>query len=89
MGGFGDFPLTLSVIPRAMDPPWNYDEEGRPKSADLAHKLADQKDYIAAVRYHENGSHGNSPCLSETLEDSKRQHLITAMRLYASGKAGW
>jgi aminoglycoside phosphotransferase (APT) family kinase protein len=32
---FGDFPLTLSTVPSAMDAPWNYDEEGSPKSTDL------------------------------------------------------
>ncbi|KAF8850550.1 hypothetical protein BDZ45DRAFT_769962 [Acephala macrosclerotiorum] len=45
---FGDFPLTLSTVPPAMDAPWNYDKEGSPKSTDLIRKFADQKDYIAA-----------------------------------------
>jgi hypothetical protein len=33
-----------------MDAPWNYDEEGSPKSTDLIRNFADQQDYIAAVR---------------------------------------
>lgn len=86
---FGDFPLTLSTVPPTVDAPWNYDEEGSPKSADLVQKLTDQKDYVAAVRQEENRSEGNSYFLSNALEDSGRQQLVTAMRLYQSGKVGW
>jgi hypothetical protein len=86
---FGDFPLNLSTIPPAMDAPWNYDEEGSPRSIDLVRKCADQKDYIAAVRQEENRSDGNNHFLSEALRDSGRQQLITAMRLYQNGKVGW
>ena len=86
---FGDFPLNLSTIPPAMDAPWNYDEEGSPRSTDLVRKFADQKDYIAAVRQEENISDGNNHCLSEALRDSRRQQLATAMRLYQNGKVGW
>jgi len=86
---FGDFPLTLSTVPPAMDAPWNYDEEGSPKSTDLIRKFVDQKDYIAAVRQEENRSDGNSRCLSEALGDWRRRQLATAMRLYQNGKVGW
>lgn len=86
---FGDFPLTLSIVPRAMDAPWNYDEEGSPKSTDLIRKFADQEDYIAAVRREENRSDENSRCLSAALGDWRRRQLVTAMRLYQNGKVGW
>jgi len=86
---FGDFPLTLSTVPPAMDAPWNYDEEGSPKSPDLIRRFADQIDYVAAVRQEEDRSDGNSCCLSEALGDSRRQQLATAMRLYQNGKVGW
>ncbi|KAF7510072.1 hypothetical protein GJ744_007176 [Endocarpon pusillum] len=71
-----------------MDAPWTYDDQGRPNDADMAQKLSDQKDYITAVRYHENEGDGNNHSLSETLEDPKRQSLVAAMSLYESGKPG-
>lgn len=86
---FGDFPLTLSIVPPAMDAPWNYDDEGNPKSPELAQQFADQKDYVAAVRQEEQRSGGHQYCLSEALGDSRRQQLATTMRLYQNGKAGW
>ncbi|KAL7928818.1 hypothetical protein V8C35DRAFT_325628 [Trichoderma chlorosporum] len=36
---FGEFPLTLSTAPPAMDVSWNYNEDGSPKDADLAHEF--------------------------------------------------
>lgn len=86
---FGDFPLTLSVVPPAMDAQWNYDESGRPKDTELVQQFADQDDYIVAVRQEEASIGLKDHHLSEALEDSKRQRLMTAMRLYADGKAGW
>lgn len=86
---FGDFPLSFSTVPPAMDVPWDYNEDGSPKSAELARKFADQRDYVAAVKEEENKSGGNDHCLSEALEDSRRQQLATAMRLFQNGKVGW
>lgn len=83
---FGDFPLTLSTVPPAMDAPWNYNEDGSPKAADLAQQSADQEDYVAAV-VREEGERAHR--LSETLRDSKRQQLATGMRLFENGKVGW
>lgn len=85
---FGDFPLTLSIIPPAIDAPWNYNEDGSPKSADLVEQFADQKWYIEAVKLEENRNRGNTHYLSEALENPKRQQLATAMRLYQDGKIG-
>ena len=85
---FADFPLTLSTTPPAMDAPWNYDEEGSPKSPDLIRKFADQKDYVAAVRK-ENISDGDSRFLAEALGNPRRRQMATAMRLYQNGKVGW
>jgi len=65
------------------------DEEGNPKNAELIQKFADQQDYIKFVREEERRNEGNSYHLSKALGDSQRQQLITAMRLYQSGKAGW
>lgn len=86
---FGDFPLSFSTVPPVMDAPWVYNEDGSPKSADMAQKFADQRDYVAAVKEEENRSRGRGHCLSEALEDSKRQQLAIAMRLFQNGKAGF
>ncbi|CZT13631.1 uncharacterized protein RCO7_10853 [Rhynchosporium graminicola] len=86
---FADFPLTLSAVPRAMDAPWNYDEDGTPKNASTLRQFADRRDYVAFVRQAEEDSGGNGHTLSEVLENPEKQQLITAMRLYQEGKAGW
>ncbi|KAM5356861.1 hypothetical protein ACJ41O_003507 [Fusarium nematophilum] len=85
---FGDFPLSFSAVPPAMDAPWNYNEDGSPKSAELAEKFADQRAYVAAVKEEENRIRRNGHYLSEALEDSTRQQLATAMRLFENGKVG-
>ena len=86
----GDLPLTLSIIPPAMDAPWNYDEAGNPKDPSLAKMFANQEDYIANIRNAED-TRGitESPRLLDFLQDSCKQRLMTAMRLYQSGKAGF
>lgn len=86
---FGNFPLTLSVVPPAMDAPWNYDKSGNPKDAELVQRFADQDDYIVAVRQEEARLGLKNCYLSEALADTKRQRLTTAMRRYTNGKAGW
>ena len=86
---FGNFPLTLSVVPPAMDVPWDYDESEHPKDPELAQRFAEQDDYIAAVRREEAKMALRGRYLSEALADTKRQRLMTAMRLFTNGKAGW
>lgn len=86
----GEFPLTLSMIPPAMDVPWNYDENGLPKSAEGRQRVRDRGEYIAIVS-EEEGRRGlvTGYRLSLALRDSGRQHLVSAMRLYQNGKPGW
>lgn len=83
---FGDFPLNLMVVPPAMDAPWNHDEDGTPKDAELLQRLKDQDEYAAAVALEEEKICIEGPRLSRVLRDTKRQHLAAAMRLYADGK---
>ncbi|KAF4417969.1 protein kinase-like (PK-like) protein [Fusarium austroafricanum] len=85
---FGDFPLSISTVPPAMDVPWGYNEDGSPISVEVAQKFADQKDYVAAVKEEENRI-GQSHRLSEALQNTERQQLATAMRLFRDGKVGW
>ncbi|CAD6446872.1 50f95ff2-3d3f-49b6-ad12-429a0b3eace0 [Sclerotinia trifoliorum] len=86
---FGDFPLCLSVTPPAMDAPFNYDENGLPKDPALIQKFTDQAEYVAAVKVAESqNNHDHEYSLSEALNDSKRQQIATAMRLYGNGKVG-
>lgn len=86
----GDLPLTLSTIPPPMDAPWNYNDFGDPKDPDLIQKYVDQKHYVA---YMENAEKAvgriGAPSLANALRDSRSQHLMTAMRLYQNGKAGF
>lgn len=80
--------MTLSIVPPAIDAPWNYNRDGSPKSADLIEQFADQKGYVEAVKQEENSNRENIHYLSEALEDSRRQQLATAMRMYKNGKVG-
>jgi Phosphotransferase enzyme family len=87
----GDYPLTLSTVPPAMDAPSNYNEMGKPTDPILAKKFASQKDYIANIKDAEDArSITELPRLLNLLQDSCKQRLITAMmRLYPSGKVGF
>ena len=85
----GDFPLTLSTVPPPMDAPWNYDEVGNPKDPVLAQKFAKQKDYIACIKEAKDAGSVTGSRLLNALQDSHKQHLMTAMRLYRSGKVGF
>lgn len=85
-----EFPLSISVVPPAMDVPWKYDETGCPKDQEDRQKFADRASYVAIVRQKEEErglTEGYS--LSAALEDSQRQFVTSAMRLYQSGKPGW
>ena len=80
--------MTFSIVPAAIDAPWNYDEEGNPKSPELAQHFVDQKEYVAAVKREESRMGEDDHFLSGRLEDSRRQQLATAMRLCEYGKIG-
>jgi len=83
-----EFPLTPSVVLPDMDR--NYDETGRPKDAKHQQRFVDREDYIEMVIEKEKDwGLTKGYCLSTALQDSKRQYLATAMRLYQSGKPGW
>lgn len=87
---FGEFPLTLLTIPPEMDAPWNYDENGFPRDEESKQRFADRQDYIIAVMEKEKEMGlTNGYRLSMALQDTSRQYLATAMRLYQTGKAGW
>jgi len=87
---FGDFPLTLSVTPPKMDLPSNYDEAGNPKDEELAEKFRDREKYLLAVkREEERLGLDKKFSVSDVLGDSKREAMISAMRLYEIGKPGW
>ncbi|KAL4765149.1 uncharacterized protein BDW70DRAFT_83118 [Aspergillus foveolatus] len=86
----GEFPLTLSVIPPAIDVPWAYDEAGRPEHPEDIEKFTDRASYIAIVKQREEalGLSGEN-LLSKALEDPNRQDLASALRLYQRGKPAW
>jgi hypothetical protein len=49
----------------------------------------DRGDYIDAVRQEEEGRQIFYHTLSDILQDTKRQHLITVMNLFENGKPGF
>ncbi|PWY86526.1 hypothetical protein BO94DRAFT_586111 [Aspergillus sclerotioniger CBS 115572] len=84
------FALCLTVVPPAMDVPWNYDESGCPVDAVLKERFADREHYIAIVKQiEEEKGFTSGHRLSTALEDTQRQHIANAMRLYEEGKAGF
>ncbi|CAH0022561.1 unnamed protein product [Clonostachys rhizophaga] len=86
---FGEFPLSLSIVPLTMNLPKGYDETGWPKDPTLAQRFVDRGDYVNAVRQEEEGRQIVDHTLSDILQDTKRQHLITAMSLFENGKPGF
>ncbi|MCJ1313126.1 hypothetical protein MMC25_006803 [Agyrium rufum] len=86
---FEDFPLTISSTPRAMDAPWNWNEDGTPKSSISAEKLADQDFYLDIVKHEEEKEEIKYLSLSAVWSDPRKQQVMTAMRLYEGGKAGF
>ncbi|KAJ5286332.1 hypothetical protein N7524_001638 [Penicillium chrysogenum] len=87
---FGEFPLTLSMLPPDMDAPWNYDESGLPRDAESLQRCADRRGYVTAVVEKEQEMNVVEGCrLSVALQDSRRQDLAAAMRLYSRGKPGY
>ncbi|TGO17247.1 hypothetical protein BTUL_0019g00370 [Botrytis tulipae] len=86
---FGDFPLTLSVTTPAIDAPFNCGRNGLPKVPELIQKFTDQAEYIVVEKQVESQSnHDHKYSLSESLSNTKRQHIATALRLYSYGKVG-
>ena len=78
-----EFPLTLSVCPRLIDAPWNYDENGVAKDEDTKAMIKDRGDFLVMVKEYER-SKGQAPILSDVLSDQAGQDLATAIRYYAS-----
>jgi len=84
-----DFPLLLTVVPRAMDVPWSYDEHGVPTDLQTCARIEARQKYVRLVHEFET-SLGLSHTLSNVLDDERGQAVATAMRLYTTdGKMGW
>ena len=83
-----DFPLTLSKVPKPVDAPWNYDENGMPIDEDSRKRMVERKEYVDAVRRAEEMCK-LPPKLSSILDNERGQDLASAMRLFAvDGKMG-
>ncbi|KAK2765420.1 hypothetical protein FQN54_008268 [Arachnomyces sp. PD_36] len=81
-----EFPFPLNLVPAAMDPPWNFDENGVPVDEESRQRLRDRADYVAAVLRAE--SSGHSSMLSNVLKEERVQDLASAISLYQGGKMG-
>ena len=78
------------MVPPAMDVPWNHDEMGYPKDVQDQQKLFDREEYVTIVQEKEREKGLTEGCnLSSALQDSERQYLVSAMRLYQRGKPKW
>ena len=78
-----EFPLTLSICPRSIDAPWNYDESGVAKDEDTRAMIKDRGDYLVMIKEYER-SKGEAAILSDILGDQASQDLATAIRYYTS-----
>ena len=85
--GIMDYPLTLRVVPRGMDLPSNYNEDGTPTDSNTRRKMEERREYLNAVLDAEDRGK-LSPILSSALKDPKIQDVAAAMRLYCEGKMG-
>lgn len=84
---FATYPLSLRMVPATMDAPSNYDENGELINPAMKERAVAQHTYMNAVAFEESRLGGDEP-LSKALRDVKRLELVTAMRLYDTGKAG-
>lgn len=75
------FPLFLSMIPRAMDADFNDDEYGRPKDPDTQLRWQERADYVQLVREAEV-SKMKEATLSSILGNTNVQGLACAIKLY-------
>ena len=79
------FPSILAVIPRPMDAPWKYDENGIATDEDTKSTVDDCTVYISKVQEVERRE-GLSSLLSAFLADEGCQDLAYAMKLYTEDK---
>ncbi|KAF2816794.1 uncharacterized protein BDZ99DRAFT_504780 [Mytilinidion resinicola] len=90
---FGDYPLFVGGIPRAMDAPWVWDEQGNPLDERSKLCAKHEKQYLAAViRAEEKRGltlENHMHLLSAALQDTKRHALAKAMWLFEGGKQGF
>lgn len=83
-----EFPLTVQVVPSAMDLPSNYDLDGLSLDEKTRARIADRREYLNAVLEAEDSAKLTST-LSSILGDRTIQDVATAMRLYTGGKMGF
>ncbi|KAL3456031.1 hypothetical protein BJX64DRAFT_271350 [Aspergillus heterothallicus] len=82
-------PLFLSVLPRAMDDPSNYDASGGPKDQDSIQRLKERDEYVQYVGDAEKEL-GIDNMLSTVLSDGAIQGLAYAIKVYLDpGKMGF
>lgn len=87
---FSAFPLGLTATPLKMDLPSLYDADGNPEDEELVERFRDRENYLLAVKQEEERLDLDKEfLLSEVLGDTKREAVISAMRLYGIGKPGW
>ncbi|KAJ0164436.1 hypothetical protein CTA2_1002, partial [Colletotrichum tanaceti] len=82
-----DAPSFLSTVPRLLNRPDQYDDQGRPLDSDEARQWADERAYAEMVREAELEAHADHK-LSQMLADRDSQVLASTIHLFTHGKMG-
>ncbi|TID06559.1 hypothetical protein CH35J_000295 [Colletotrichum higginsianum] len=83
-----DAPWFLSTVPRLLNRPDQYDDEGRPLDKDEAGQWADEEAYAEMVREAELDAHADIN-LSQMLADRDSQVLASTIHRFTQGKMGF
>ncbi|CCF42546.1 hypothetical protein CH063_02862 [Colletotrichum higginsianum] len=83
-----DAPWFLSTVPRLLNRPDQYDDEGRPLDKDEAGQWADEEAYAEMVREAELDAHADKN-LSRMLADRDSQVLASTIHRFTQGKMGF
>lgn len=76
-----ELPLFLNMVPKVLDAPWNYGEDGRPIDEELVVLQGDRAWYVGLVKESEKECDTDDR-LSRTLGDGDVQGLAYAMRAF-------
>lgn len=84
-----EFPLFLTTVAKAMDAPWNYDQNGQPNNPATQLRWTERAEYVQMVQAAETAKQKDT-ILSETLGNSDIQGLAHAIKVYHDpGKMGF
>ncbi|KAJ0159311.1 hypothetical protein CTA2_9940 [Colletotrichum tanaceti] len=83
-----DTPRFLSIVPRLLNPPEKYDQEGNSLDPDVAQREVDVNQYVELVRAAEEDACTDNK-LSRVLADRNTRDLGALVHLYSQAKLGF